>query len=70
MAGLVGMFVDITEIRQREAVLAEELSDLQRLKDISFDREIRMVALKKEVNALAEVLGRRPVYDLGFLPGE
>lgn len=65
--GLVGMFVDITEINQRELALADELADLQRFKEISFEREIRMVALKKEVNALAKELGRPPLYDMSFL---
>lgn len=68
--GMVGMFVDITEISQRELALVEELSDLKSFKDISFDREIRMVELKKEVNALAKALGRPPVYDLSFLQGK
>ena len=70
VVGLVGMFVDITEVTQREFALAEELSDLQQFKEISFDREIRMVELKKEVNVLAQALGRSPVYDLTFLKAE
>ena len=70
VAGLVGMFVDITEVSQREFALAEELSDLQRFKEISFDHEIKMIALKKEVNTLAKALGRLPIYDLSFLEGE
>ncbi|MBF0122650.1 MAG: PAS domain-containing protein [Candidatus Omnitrophica bacterium] len=65
--GLVGMFVDITEGNQREFALGEELFDLKRFKELSFDREIRMIALKKEVNALAQALGRPVVYDLSFL---
>lgn len=68
--GLAGMLVDITELAQRELTLSDELADLKRFREISFEREIRMIELKKEVNRLVRELGRPPAYDLSFLPPE
>lgn len=67
VTGLAGVFVDVTDLKQHEIELSDRIADLQRYKDIVFDRELRLLALKREVNGLAKELGRPNVYDLSFL---
>lgn len=65
---------DITDRKNVEASLlqsAEELrqrnAELERFNRASVGRELDMIALKKEINALAHELGRAPPYTLDFL---
>jgi len=64
---LDGAIFDITERKKIEKQLVQKMADLTQFKDISVDREIRMISLKKEVNKLSEMLGRRPPYDIASL---
>ncbi|GAB6043536.1 PAS domain-containing protein [Endothiovibrio diazotrophicus] len=65
---------DITERKHAEQMLrrqADELrtrnEELERFNRVTVGRELRMVELKQEVNALARELGRPPPYALEFL---
>jgi PAS domain S-box-containing protein len=65
--------IDITDRKNQEEILqrhAQELAqknkDLQRFNRMAIGREHRMIELKREVNALAEELGRESPYDLSF----
>ncbi|WP_245644261.1 PocR ligand-binding domain-containing protein [Magnetospirillum moscoviense] len=59
--GLVGTFVDITQMKDAERELAR-LSDADRFAHLARGREIRILELKREVNALADEMGRSPPY--------
>ena len=54
---LAGSIQDITERKQVEAVLAEQLDELRRWQVATLGREGRVAELKHEVNALAARLG-------------
>lgn len=69
-------FFDVTERRQAEEALrrqAEELirrnEELERFDRASVGREMEMIKLKQQVNALAVEMGRDAPYSLGFLDG-
>lgn len=57
---------DITRRVQADAELMRINDDLRRFDDAAVNRELRMIELKREVNALAVELGRAPPYDLAF----
>jgi PAS domain S-box-containing protein len=69
LGGLVVTVRDITERRQAEDVLARRAVELERFHRLSVGRELQMVALKKEINALAVQTGREPPYTVG-VPAE
>lgn len=58
---------DITERRQAAEVVERRAAELEQFHRLSVGRELQMVELKKEVNALAQQVGRTPPYDLSFL---
>jgi PAS domain S-box-containing protein len=53
---------DITERKQAEARLAEQLDELRRWHDATLGREARVLDLKKEVNELLAQAGQPPRY--------
>jgi PAS domain S-box-containing protein len=53
---------DITERKQTEEKMAEQLHELQRWYNVMLDREDRVVALKAEVNQLLAQAGEPPRY--------
>jgi hypothetical protein len=59
--------VDITARKVAEAALRERNEELERFNRATVGRELDMIALKREVNALAQELGRPPPYDLSAL---
>jgi PAS domain S-box-containing protein len=61
---VVGTVLDITEEKQAEVVLRQHNLELQRFNDLAVGRELRMVELKREVNRLAQELGRPAPYEL------
>lgn len=74
---LIGVSTDITEkrnaeeaLRQRAETLERAIADLERFNRLSVGRELRMVDLKKEVNALSVELGGPAPYPLDFLSTE
>jgi len=58
--------LDITERKRAEEELRHRYDELERIERASTGRELQMIELKREVNALAEELGRQPPYDLSF----
>ena len=57
---------DITSRHAAEAELRQRNQELERFNRAAVERELRMVALKREVNALALAAGQPAPYDLGF----
>lgn len=53
----------ITERKQAEAALAGQVEELRRWNEAALGREVRVIALKQEVNALLRELGRPTRYD-------
>lgn len=70
ITGAVVTFNDITKRKQAEEALKLRAAELERFHRLSVGRELQMVDLKKEVNALAALAGRAPPYDLSFLEGK
>lgn len=64
------MAVDITERKNSENRLNEHVKKLEHFNSLLVGRENRMIKLKREVNALAEELGREGPYDLTFTSDE
>jgi PAS domain S-box-containing protein len=59
--GLVGTFIDIGQIKDAERNL-ERLADAERFNRLAQSRELRIIELKREVNALAQAAGQEPPY--------
>lgn len=57
---------DITERKAADAALLERNRELERFNRAATEREVRMVALKREVNELARAAGRPAPYDTSF----
>ena len=58
----VAVFDDITERKQTEAKLAEQLEELRRWHDVTSGREGRILELKHEVNEILGKVGKPPRY--------
>jgi len=65
--------IDITERKQAEEKVREALAelerinaDLERFNRLAVGRELRMIELKRQVNALSEELGKAPLYNVSF----
>ena len=52
------------ERKQSEEKLKQKMHDLERFNLLTVDRELRMVELKKEINAMLESLGKKPKYKI------
>jgi PAS domain S-box-containing protein len=61
--------VDISPMKQVEAELKRRNQELERFDRASVGRELEMIRLKRQVNELAQALGRAAPYDLAFLDG-
>lgn len=66
---IICTYHDITARKRTEEQIAEQMATLQRLNDelsrfnsVAVDRELRMIELKKEINALCARLGEPPSY--------
>lgn len=64
---LISVVEDISARKAAEAELRLRNEELERFNHAAIERELRMIALKQEVNALACELGRSPPYALKFL---
>ncbi len=69
----VAVFDNITQRKQAEEALRRHDAELQAINDelarfnrVAVDRELRMIELKKEINALCAKLGQPPQYALEF----
>jgi PAS domain S-box-containing protein len=60
--GSIVTFIDITQRKQAEAELAEQLEELRRWHDVTSGREARILELKHEVNELLGQVGKHPRY--------
>jgi PAS domain-containing protein len=63
---LTGIAQDITERKQNEEKIRAANNELMRFNNAMVGRELRMIELKKEVNALCEMLGQPARYPLDF----
>lgn len=54
------------QIHQKAELLADANRELERFNRIAVGRELRMIEMKKEINALCERLGEPPRYSLEF----
>ena len=59
---VTGVIHDITERKQAEQKIQEQLHELQRWYDATLDREDRILELKREVNGLLSAGGKAPKY--------
>ncbi len=64
--GMFGIARDITQRQQAEMALRRNLEELERFNRVAVGRELQMIALKQQVNALARQLGREAPFDLDF----
>ncbi len=62
----------IEEAEQMRAELTRKIDELERFNRLTVGRELRMITLKVEVNAMAEKAGLAPPYDVSVsdLPGD
>ena len=61
---------DITARQRNELELRQSNEELVRFNAASIGRELQMIALKRQINALSHELGRAPPFDLAFADGE
>lgn len=64
---VVAIYRDETQRRQAEEALRNRNEELERFNRAAIGREMDMVELKRQVNALAKELGREPPFNLDFL---
>jgi PAS domain-containing protein len=59
---VIGSIQDITERKKAEQDLKDQLDMLERMNNVMVDREMRMLEIKKEVNALLVKAGEKEKY--------
>lgn len=59
---LTGIVQDITERKEAERQLRQKMEILERFQAVAVNRELQMIALKKEINALLAASGRPEKY--------
>jgi CheY-like chemotaxis protein len=57
---------DLTTQRMAQQKLQRSVAELEAFNEIAIGREMRMIELKQQINALSAELGRDAVFDLGF----
>jgi hypothetical protein len=67
--GVVALWHDITELKEAEDALRAGNEELTRLNDAMVGRELRMIELKREVNALCARAGEPARYPRDFGQG-
>jgi two-component system, chemotaxis family, CheB/CheR fusion protein len=67
LMGFVKIMRDLTVQKQAEQSLRERNEELERFNKAAVGRELQMIELKREINALAAKLGEKPRYPL---PGD
>lgn len=66
VVGIFGISRDITERQNAETALRETIEELERFNRLAVGRELDMVRLKQQVNALSQRLGLPAPYGLNF----
>ena len=64
LIGIQGIARDITERKQAENTIKKKTEALKRFNKLAVGRELRMIELKNEINALLEQLGEEPRYNI------
>lgn len=64
--GMFGIARDITERQQAEMALRRNIEELERFNSVAVGRELEMIGLKRQVNALSRQLGLAAPYALDF----
>jgi len=59
-----GWVYDITERKQAEDAVRAKVEELEQFSRMAVGRELRMIALKREINALCETRGEAPRYEI------
>ena len=62
--GTVGIVTDVTERRQSEKKLRENMQEAEQFNRLAVGREMRMIELKTEINGLLADLGKSSRYDI------
>jgi PAS domain S-box-containing protein len=62
--GIVCTLEDITERKQAEKALKEQMADMERFSRLTINREEKMIQLKEEINALLEREGKGKKYKI------
>ena len=66
VGGIVLFSEDISKRKLAEHELKQRNEELERFNLAAIGRELRMIELKRQVNALTQVRGQPPPYDLAF----
>jgi PAS domain S-box-containing protein len=61
---LIGVATDITERKLAEKELRNKMNEMERFHRLTIGREIKMIELKKEINALLLQLGKEEKYNI------
>jgi len=61
---MVGMARDITEQKAAEEEVKKKTEELEGFNKLAVGRELKMIELKKEINALLGKLGEEPGYKI------
>jgi PAS domain S-box-containing protein len=64
LQGIVCDAGDITERKKREKEIRKYMTELEHFNRLAVDRELKMIELKKEINALLEDQGKEPRYEI------
>ncbi len=67
---LDGVITDMTAQKSTEEQLRARNQELERFNQVTLGRELDMIEMKKQINALSQQLGREPPYPLAFLNGD
>ncbi len=60
----IGLIRDISKRKAAEEELKKKAEELEAFNKLAVDRELKMIELKKEINALLEKLGKEPGYKI------
>jgi PAS domain S-box-containing protein len=63
---LAGYTIDVTERKRAEETLRQQSAELKIFDTAGVDRELVMIGLKQQVNALSRQLGQAAPYDVDF----
>lgn len=59
---IVSVVRDVTESKNAELILKQKIEELEKYKNVTVNREVKMVELKNEINELYKQLNQKPKY--------